>query len=305
MSRTRDLAVAPTRRAEPYGDDAPAPDPATAAWAGLDLAPASCDGPGRAAFGPGRLAAATRGGDADETLNLTLRLGAGLWRLEAGLVGADGAARFWRLESAFLPAATPLRKRLPLPAGALLTVRAVETLAAADAAARAAMDAGRAAPRTVPLVRRVRERLAQARAQCARGARDRAVRSVHDALQFLGQAEALARNAGLPGEPWDACTEALSQVSATACNLIPHQESDPAGRLVVSLRNAGGRPLAHVALSPSPEGALRLFAVLPPGRTARAAFPMPAGTPCGWARYILHGGAAALPLRVGPDPIPS
>lgn len=303
------LRVDQTRLAgAPPADPSALPEPwrPLAGWAGLDLTPAPLDPPTTrcaVAGAPDRLGIALQPeGDTPTEVRLTPHLRPGVWRLDAGILHADGAAGFWRLESVFLPASGAPSKTLTVAPGDTLFVRAVETLAGAEARTRDAVQAARPLPRAAALTERVGQRLAQARIQTARGQRDRVVRSVHDALQYLGQAEALARNADLPGEPWDALTEALSEVSAAACNLLPRQECDGA-RMTLTLRNAGARTLTAVALSPSPRGERRVFRTLPPGRVVRAVFPLPASereAPCGWAQYILHGGAAALPLRVDP-----
>ncbi|MBB6053163.1 prolyl oligopeptidase [Armatimonas rosea] len=215
---------------------------------------------------------------------VSLKLKRGAWRLEFAAGSPDGPVRAWKAGGVFFGQPGIVTKTIFVKAGETLFVRAIETLAEADTACRAAQEAlpGKlVAPRT---------RIGEAQEFCSRGKPERVVEKVHEALSDIDT---------LPGIPVARLRAALSEVSAAVLNLRLQAkvEGDTTKLLLVNGESRalpGGRFLVG--------GKLKPFATIGPKLTASAVVP---GTGEAFAQYSIGGGMATLSARVGPGtPLP-
>ena len=297
-------------------------------WARMDkvvpfapAVPADSAVSGWAARQPGAVGAAlTNAGEEAARVRVSLRLGPGLWRLEAALVDKEAASpRTWRMESVLQSGAGPAVKQMMIPAGHTLFLRITNTVAAARAAFRSAVAAKEQAQtdflkgRVARPLNPIGGALGTIGALVLRGKRDEVARKAHRALLAAAQAQAVWKN-GRSGElaPQDAVfadlMTALSEVSLAACNLVPSQTrttaADGAPALQVSVTNAGRRTVPLVSLGVDAVAgdprvleatSLGVFRSLAPGEKVTKTFRVDSAGMRGVVQFVQGMGAAAVP----------
>jgi hypothetical protein len=231
-----------------------------------------------------------------DPVRFDVRLPRGLWRADAALISADGAApRGWRLEGALCPAARTIAKTLSLAPGQTLVLRFSETVSAAQGAAAACREFkgeggstySGASVRTT--LREVEGITASLPGFVAKGDRAALCKKVHRALLSAAQAQAMLENGRGSGlfeqeQRMNALVAALSEVSCAAAGLVPSQtvvrtndDGTPAA-VRVTLANAGPRTIPVVAVALAASGAA-------------------ADAPRGMVQFIFDMGAATVPAR--------
>ncbi len=210
---------------------------------------------------------------------VTLKLKRGAWRIEFAAGSADGTVRAWKAGGAFLAETGTITKTIFVKAGETLFVRAIETLAEADAACRAAQLALPGKLTTT------RGRIGEAQELCGRAKPDKVIERVHEALSDIEL---------LKGVPIARLRIALSEVSAAVLNLRVQAKVEGTATKVLLVNGAsrtlpGGRFRVGTAA--------KTFEKVAPKAVASALVPGVGET---LAQYTLGGGTAWLAARVGP-----
>ena len=256
-----------------------------AAWAGLESPVAGQASRSDSTVWVGRsgahlgLAITNPSATENAMVKVDLKLKRGAWRIEFAAGSADGTVRAWKAGGAFLSQPSTVTKTIFVKAGETLFVRAIETLAEADAACRAAQAA-------LPgKLTATRGRIGEAQEFCGRGKPDKVIEKVHEALSDI---EAQG------GAPITKLRLALSEVSAAVLNLRLQAKPEGTGTKLLLVNGEsralpGGRFRVGAATKP--------FDKVSPKGTVSAVL---AGTGEGVALYKLGGGTAWLSARVGP-----
>lgn len=265
-------------------------------------------------------------GDTPTRVRVETYLPAGLWRGEAALIATEALggevrqsdARCWRMESVLRTNHGRTVKTLTVPAGQVLALRWTETGTAAYSALRAARTVVRGseneilAGRVLGALQTVEQSLEAIPSLVEKADREKICRKVHTALLAVGKAQALWQN-GLDTGPgysdvaFDGLTNALSEISCAAYNLVPRQVSivtrDGKPAVTVTVTNAGNRTVPLIALGLSEageEGAmassdLSVHRSLRPGASVTARFRVPdAHAARGIIQFITRMGTAVI-----------
>lgn len=258
-----------------------------AAWAGLDnpsLGQASEPTAGVwVARSSAHLALAITNPSATENalVTVTLRLKPGAWRLEFAASGESGPVRAWRAGGKLLPQTGSVTKKIFVRAGETLFVRAVDTLAEAEAVSQAAQ----AAEPTKFVV--VRAKLKEAQALARQGKTDRVLEKVHDALALLDN---------VPGPSASRLRAAFSEISAATLN-VRIQARIEGEKVKLLLVNDSLRTLAAVQFQWGPK--IQTIRGVAPKQVPTVTLPLGKMT-YGLVQYRLGAGTATLTTKVGP-----
>jgi len=258
-----------------------------AAWAGLDNPSTGQASDPKALVWVSRSAAhlgvaiSNPSPDQNALVDVTLRLKPGVWRLELAASEESGTVRAWRAGGKLLAQTGSITKKIFVRAGETLFVRAVDTLAEAEAVSQAAQ----AAEPTKFVV--VRAKLKEVQALAAQGKTDRVLEKVHDALALLD---------GVPGPSASRLRAALSEISAATLN-VRIQARVEGEKVKLLLVNDSLRTLAAVQFQWGPK--IQVLRGVAPKQVPTVTLPLGKMT-YGLVQYRLGAGTATLTTRVGP-----